>query len=55
MPFLQIYVTLPETKVPKDFQLKTAQILTQVLKNKPMERIVVHLLTDQKIFASILV
>jgi hypothetical protein len=55
MPFLQIYVTLPATKVPENFQLKTAQILTQVLKNKPMDRIVVQLFTDQKIFAGILV
>lgn len=50
MPLLQFYTSLPANKVPENFQFKTAQILSQVLTNKPIQRLVVHLLTDQKIF-----
>ncbi|XP_054167665.1 MIF-like protein mif-2 [Oppia nitens] len=50
MPFLQFYTTLPRNKVPSDFKQKTAQVLTQVLRDKPLERITVHLFTDQDIY-----
>jgi hypothetical protein len=50
MPFLQFYTTLPANKIPKDFQFKTGKLLSQLLLNKPLEKIVIHLFTDQKIF-----
>ncbi len=53
MPFLQFYTTLPLNKIPENFQMKTAELITQVMKNKPIEGIAIHLLTDQKIFAGI--
>ena len=51
MPFLQFFTTLSANKVPKDFPQRTAQLLTQVLRDKPMDRIAVHLATDQHIFS----
>ncbi|CAG2167911.1 unnamed protein product [Oppiella nova] len=50
MPFMQFYTTLPAHRVPQDFQRKTVEVLSRVLANKPLERITVHLLTDQNIY-----
>ncbi|XP_054167834.1 D-dopachrome decarboxylase-like [Oppia nitens] len=52
MPILQLYTTLPRNKVPSDFKQKTCQLLTQVLRDKPLETITVHLFTDQDIYNS---
>lgn len=50
MPLMQIFTNLTRTQVPDNFGHLAAQILHQTLKNKPIERIVVHVATDQLIF-----
>ncbi len=53
MPLLQFYTTLPANKIPKNFDLKTGQLLSQLLLNKSLEKFVIHLFTDQKLFSGI--
>ncbi|XP_054167663.1 macrophage migration inhibitory factor homolog [Oppia nitens] len=50
MPWLEFYTTLPASKIPIDFQPKLAKVLYQVLPNKQLQRICVHLVTDQNIY-----
>ncbi|CAG2112258.1 unnamed protein product, partial [Medioppia subpectinata] len=48
-PNVKFYTTLPAHRVPQDFTQKTIAVLSQVLKDKPVDRITVHLFTDQNI------
>jgi hypothetical protein len=51
MSFLQFY-TLSTNKITKDFQPKTGKLLSQLLLNKPLKKIIIHFFTGQKIFSS---
>ena len=53
MPHIQLFTSLPRSAIPKDFFTKTATLMTQVLKDKPFNRMAVHVVPDQLIFSGI--
>ncbi|KAI2801192.1 hypothetical protein RDWZM_009541 [Blomia tropicalis] len=51
MPFLQLFTTLSRSQVPENLGQVLAQTLSTTMRNKPLERICVHISTDQLIFS----
>lgn len=54
MPFLQLFTTLSRSQVPENLGQVLAQTLSTTMRNKPLERICVHISTDQLIFSGII-
>lgn len=50
MPLMQIFTNITRSQVPDNFGHLAAEVLHRTLRNKPIERITVHVATDQLIF-----
>ena len=51
MPLMQIFTSLSRSQVPENLAQLAAKALSNTMRNKPLERICVHVNTDQMIFS----